>query len=131
MHSNGVGFFDDPAAVRRYEDWYAGPGRRADVLEKRLLGKLLFDFPEARTALDVGCGTGHFTRWLAAYGFQVFGLDHSQVMLEEACRLGTPPCVQGDALALPFADRAIDVALVVTTLEFVAENPDGQAQPSR
>ena len=54
--------FDDPAVAARYEDWYSGPGQRADALEKSLLKGLLADFPGARTVLEVGCGTGHFTR---------------------------------------------------------------------
>jgi len=33
--------FDEPALAGRYEQWYAGKGRRAEVLEKELLGKLL------------------------------------------------------------------------------------------
>lgn len=127
----GRGLFDDPEIAKRYEAWYAGPGQRADLLEKRLLGKLLGDFPEATTALDVGCGTGHFTRWLAAGGLQTFGLDLSHAMLEEAGRLGSPPCVQGDALALPFADRAVDVVVMVTTLEFVADPAQALAEAAR
>ncbi len=60
--------FDDPAVAERYEQWYSGHGRRADRLEKRLLAQLLEDFPGASTVLDVGCGTGHFTRWMASRG---------------------------------------------------------------
>ena len=123
--------FDAPDIAKHYEAWYSGPGQRADLLEKRLLGKLLADFPEARTALDVGCGTGHFTRWLAMEGLRVFGLDLSHAMLEEARRLGSPPRVQGDALALPFADRAVDIVVMVTTLEFVVDPAEALAEAAR
>ncbi len=68
--------FDDGEVAARYEGWYAGPGRRADFLEKRLLGKMLAGFPHARTALEIGCGTGHFTRWLAAQKLAATGLDN-------------------------------------------------------
>ena len=123
--------FEDPNRARRYEAWYAGPGKRPDLLEKRLLGKLLAGFVEARSALDVGCGTGHFTRWLVAKGLQAFGMDLSRSMLEEARRLGSPVCVRGDALALPFADRAVDLVFMVTTLEFVGDPARALAEAAR
>jgi ubiquinone/menaquinone biosynthesis C-methylase UbiE len=114
--------FGEPAVAARYEDWYVGLGREADELEKRLLAKLLACFPGAKTALEVGCGTGHFTRWLQECGLTVIGLDLSWPMLLEAHRLQSPPCLQGDALTLPFADRSIDLVALITTVEFV-ENP--------
>lgn len=114
--------FADPSVASRDEDWYAGSGREADVLEKRLLGKLLSDFPKVRSVLEVGCGTGHFSRWLSERGLAVTGLDVSWPMLLEARRLQSPPCVQGDAQALPFTDRSINLVALITTVEFV-ENP--------
>ena len=119
--SDQTNLFNDSAVASRYEGWYAGAGRRADRLEKRLLAALLADFSGARSALDVGCGTGHFTRWLAERGLHVTGLDTSPAMLAEVRRYGSPACVLGDALALPFATRAFDLALLVTTLEFVSD----------
>jgi len=111
--------FADPSVATHYEDWYAGPGRDADALEKRLLRRLLAQFPQALTALEVGCGTGHFSRWLGEQGLEAVGLDLSRPMLLEARRLGSPPCLQGDAQALPFADHSVDLAVLITTLEFV------------
>jgi SAM-dependent methyltransferase len=113
--------FDDPELVARYEDWYSGPGRRADILEKRLLEKLLTGFPQARTALEIGCGAGHFTRWLASKNFEVTGLDNSAPMLAEARKFDGLNYHEGDALNLPFADRTYDLALLITTLEFVTD----------
>lgn len=113
--------FDDPGLVSRYEEWYAGPGRRADRLEKRLLAKVLARFPQSRTVLEVGCGTGHFTRWFAERGLDATGLDTSTAVLAEARRLGGPAYLQGDAGALPFGDRAFDLASLITTLEFVPD----------
>jgi SAM-dependent methyltransferase len=113
--------FDDPALARRYEEWYATKGRRADVREKELLGRLLLLFPRARSALEVGCGTGHFTRWLAEQGLDAVGMDMSAPMLDEARRLGGARYLHGDAHALPFADRSFDLAVLITTLEFVTD----------
>ncbi|MFC4638974.1 class I SAM-dependent methyltransferase [Deinococcus hohokamensis] len=38
------------------------------------------------TALDLGCGLGRNTRWLAAQGYQVVGVDLSPYAVEEARR---------------------------------------------
>lgn len=113
--------FDDPALAARHEDWYEGGGRQADLLEKQLLAKLLTDFPQAKTALAVGCGTGHFTRWLAQQGLRAAGLDISDIMLTEARRRDGAEYVHGDAQALPYADQTWDLVALITTLEFVPD----------
>jgi SAM-dependent methyltransferase len=113
--------FADPANVSGYEAWYETVGRRADRLEKGLLRRLLVCFPGARTLLEVGCGTGHFTRWFCEQTLRAAGLDVSAVMLAEAVRLGSRRCVLGNGLALPFATGAFDLSALITTLEFVAD----------
>jgi SAM-dependent methyltransferase len=117
--------------ARRYEEWYATKGRRADVREKELLGRLLLLFPRARSALEVGCGTGHFTRWLAERGLDAVGVDNSEAMLNEARRMGGPRYLTGDAHALPFVDRSYDVTALITTLEFVADPARALAEAVR
>ena len=114
--------FEEPNLVMGYEQWYAGSGQRADILEKHLLGKLLRLFPNARSVLEVGCGTGHFTRWLAGSGLDAVGLDISKPMLDEARRLDGLRYLPGDAHSLPFADRSFDITALITTLEFLG-NP--------
>lgn len=113
--------FADPTMVSGYEAWYETVGRRADCLEKALLKQLLDSFPQAQTMLEIGCGTGHFTRWFSEQGLKAVGLDLSPAMLAEASRLGSPPRILGDALALPFLHSAFDLVVMITTLEFVAD----------
>jgi len=113
--------FTNPTIVAGYEAWYETSGRRADRLEKALLKRLLAGFSRARTLLEVGCGTGHFTRWFGEQGLQAMGLDLSAPMLAEAVRLGGQLYVQGDALALPFRAEAFDLVALITTLEFVTD----------
>ena len=123
--------FIDMRVASHYEQWYVGRGRRAAQLEKQLLAKLLAGFPNARTALDVGCGTGYFTRWLASLGLEVVGLDSSLPMLTEARRRGEAPFVLADALALPFGARTFDLVIFVTSLEFVADQTLALIEASR
>jgi ubiquinone/menaquinone biosynthesis C-methylase UbiE len=113
--------FANPAIVAGYEAWYETIGQRADRLEKALLGRLLADFPQGRTMLEVGCGTGHFTRWFGEQGLWAIGLDLSPAMLAKAIRLGSPSCVLGNALTLPFPNGSFDLVALITTLEFVAD----------
>jgi SAM-dependent methyltransferase len=117
--------------AQRYEQWYSEAGRRADALEKALLGKLLKAFPDARTALEVGCGTGHFTRWMTEKGLDTVGLDASQPMLNEARRYDGTQYLLGDALYLPVADRSFDLVALITTLEFVADPARALAEAVR
>jgi SAM-dependent methyltransferase len=113
--------FASRGAVTGYEAWYGTRGRRADRLEKALLKRLLARFPQGSSLLEVGCGTGHFTRWLEGPGSKTAALDLSLPMLAEASRLGSWRCLQGDALALPFSMDSFDLAAMITTLEFVAD----------
>jgi ubiquinone/menaquinone biosynthesis C-methylase UbiE len=126
--------FEDIAG--RYESWYGTPqGRQADRLEKALLDKLLKRLPEIRTVLEVGCGTGHFSRWLADEGLRAVGLDISSAMLIQARRLEATAriCayVLGDGLALPFPDRSFDLVALITTLEFIPQPEQALAEAGR
>jgi SAM-dependent methyltransferase len=108
-------------AASRYESWYATPhGQRVDQAERALLQWLLTFFPRARSILEVGCGTGHFTAWLAGAGLRVVGFDRSPAMLAELRgREPTLPVILGDAHCLPLRDRAVDVTAFVTAVEFL------------
>jgi ubiquinone/menaquinone biosynthesis C-methylase UbiE len=120
-----------PEVVTGYEAWYETNGRRADRLEKALLRQLIASFPHAHTILEMGCGTGHFTRWFNEQGLQAMGLDLSRPMLDEAAGLGSPPCVCGDAQALPFASQGFDLVALITTLEFLPDPRQALAEALR
>jgi demethylmenaquinone methyltransferase/2-methoxy-6-polyprenyl-1,4-benzoquinol methylase len=63
--------------------------------------------------LDACCGTGDLAVAAEQRGGRVVGLDFSVRMLERARpKSGTIEWVQGDALALPFADGEFDAATV-------------------
>lgn len=113
-------------AAAGYEAWYATlRGRRADVAERKLLLHLLRAFPDARSGVEIGCGTGHFAAFLAGHGLSMIGLERAPAMLADAHRrYPALPVVLGDAHRLPLRDRSTDLALFVTTLEFL-EDPAG------
>jgi ubiquinone/menaquinone biosynthesis C-methylase UbiE len=94
-----------------YDDWYVGSGLFARLArpgweeDLAALEATVAALPAART-LDVACGTGWLTRHLAG---PVTGLDQSAAMLAIAReRVPEAELVQGDGLALPFADGAFE-----------------------
>jgi SAM-dependent methyltransferase len=107
----------DPAA---YEAWYHTPrGRWIGDCEFRLLRNLLR--PDAGVSLlDVGCGTGYFSRRFASIGLSVTGTDPDPAALTFARMQGNGiHYVQGNSLELPFPDNAFDYTTAVTSLCFI------------
>ena len=130
--SNPFGDFraGDAAA---YESWYSAPGGRGVVrAEEQALAAMLRTLPPARSVLEVGCGSGHFTRWLAACGMEVVGVDPSPGMLRYAHLAGgSPRYIQAIAEDLPFATASVDVVLFITTLEFVGSAERALSEAAR
>lgn len=79
--------------------------------------------PAAGPLLDVGCGTGWFTRRLAAQsGLQVTGIDLDAASLAFArSHDAVSTYQQVDALALPFADASFDHVVSMAALCFTAD----------
>ena len=72
------------------------------------------------TLLDVGCGTGHFTRRFAQAGLQVTGIDPDTNSLEFTRNQSTNiDYREGDARHLPFPGASFDYCSAVTSLCFV------------
>ena len=113
--------FDDATVAGGYESWYGAEGASAEYAERRLLEQWLARFGAAHTALDIGCGAGHFTRWLASLGWCATGVDVAAPMLAEAARRGGPAHVRADSARLPFCAGAVDVAVMITSLEFMPQ----------
>jgi ubiquinone/menaquinone biosynthesis C-methylase UbiE len=120
-------------AAGSYEDWYHDPrGRRVDRAERELLDWLFASFPDARSLVEIGCGTGHFSEWLAERSIRVVGVERAPAMLAEMRRnLPGIPAVLGDAHGLPFRDGVSDLVLFVTTLEFLDDPERALAEAVR
>ncbi|MBI3918343.1 MAG: class I SAM-dependent methyltransferase, partial [Betaproteobacteria bacterium] len=70
----------------QYDAWYRTPrGRWIGENEHRLLEALLAPAP-GESLLDVGCGTGYFTRKFARRELPVTGVDLDPAMLDFARR---------------------------------------------
>lgn len=111
--------FADSEIACRYESWYHAKGYESAQQEKKLITYLLDQFTGVRRILDVGSGTGYFTRWFEISGYHPVGIDSSVNMLKEAKKERTPEYVQGSALSLPFESQSFDIAVMITALEFL------------
>jgi len=103
-----------------YEAWYhTRRGNWIGATEFALLQGLLQAAPN-ESLLDVGCGTGYFTRRFAQQGLQVTGVDPDAAMLAYAqSQNSTIAYLQGSAVTLPFPDRQFDHVSAITSLCFI------------
>ena len=90
---------------------------------------------EARQVLDLGTATGAALKPLAARfpKARVVGLDLAFEMLAAQPRswFRRPALVQGDALALPFADASFDVVYANLSLSFIDDLPRAAGEVAR
>jgi SAM-dependent methyltransferase len=113
--------------AREYDCWYrTSAGRAHDRVQKADVDTLLPRPRPGAELLDVGCGTGHWTRFFAGLGYQVHGVDLSGEMIAVAEAHDAPICTfaVADAAYLPFPDARFDVVAAMAVLEFV---PDAAA----
>src|ERR1700712_1418239 len=120
----------DPRAVaERYDEWakaydddlsawaYQDPEVVADIVVSR--------HPEARSVLDVGCGTGLVGQALRARDFAgtLRGLDISQSSLEVARQRGIYDAVEQADLQqrLPLDDDSVDAVVCVGVMTYLPE----------
>jgi 2-polyprenyl-6-hydroxyphenyl methylase/3-demethylubiquinone-9 3-methyltransferase len=117
---------DDPIALLRAESrarnpWIASNIRRA--------------FPSGGVkVLDIGCGGGFLSNYLANAGFTVTGLDASAESIVIAQRYDTTGhayYVVGDAYDLPYADGEFQAACAMDFLEHVDEPQRVLAEAAR
>lgn len=117
----------------QYDAWYASPrGAWIGGIEYGLLDEMLS--PRAgETLLDVGCGTGHFTRRFAGATAidQAVGADRDTGALRYAAAKGGATYLVADGLRLPFAERSFDLVIGVTALCFMPDERRALAEMLR
>jgi ubiquinone/menaquinone biosynthesis C-methylase UbiE len=117
-----------PEAVRGgYDRWAVIYDREANPLiglEEPVVREALGDVA-GLSVLDLGCGTGRHSVWLASAGATVTGIDFSEGMLEEARRkagAGTVRFLAHDLhQPLPFADGVFDRVVSGLVLEHLGD----------
>lgn len=74
-----------------------------------------------RRLVDVGGGTGNYSRALRGEGWEPLVIDRQPEMLAQAAAKGLET-LEGDAQRLPLADASVDAVMLVSMLHHV-ENP--------
>jgi SAM-dependent methyltransferase len=123
---------DLPDHVRRNQaHWderapeYVAEGRRNWESEEPLWG--IFAVPESqvglfpkkiegRDAIELGCGTGYVSAWLARRGARPVGIDNSEAQLAAARAFQKEfgldfPLLHGNAEEVPYPDESFDLAI--------------------
>jgi SAM-dependent methyltransferase len=110
-----------------YAPDYVAAGERAWACQPGEESWGIFAFPEAQVrmlpddlagldAIELGCGTGYVSAWLARRGARPVGIDNSAKQLETAARLQREhgiefPLIHGNAERVPLPDASFDFAI--------------------
>ncbi|MGH2939770.1 MAG: class I SAM-dependent methyltransferase [Solirubrobacterales bacterium] len=71
---------------------------------------------DGRDAIELGCGTGYVSAWLARRGARPIGIDNSEAQLTSARSFQQEfglefPLIFGNAEEVPFPDESFDIAI--------------------
>lgn len=120
---------DNPIALLRAEQKLKNPWIEKEI--KELISRS--DLTGIKV-LDIGCGGGFLTNYLAQKGAMVVGLDQSKESLSLAAQYDSTKSVTylyGDAYHLPFENAEFDFVFAMDFLEHVEEPQRVIAQASR
>lgn len=105
------------------DDWYTSQDHPIALLRAENKLRAPWILSEIKgNVLDVGCGGGFLSNYLAKQGVQVTGIDISPSSVEVAKKYDTTRTVHyqvADAYQLPFADQSFDNVCAMDILEHV------------
>jgi len=115
--------FDFNSQAETYEDYYlTEQGKAIDKSEKDCVKSFLDEFPKTNI-LELGCGTGYWSKWFVELGFSVYGIDIADKMLQKARSKELQNCefVNMSMTELEFEDNSIENIIAITSLEFSSD----------
>jgi len=115
--------FLTPEVASEYDAYYqTETGKIVDNIEKEIVSAHLKRLPKTNW-LELGCGTGHWSKFFSDWGFQITAVDNSEAMLEIARskNLENVDFMNADAARLPFPDGHFSGIVSITMLEFVED----------
>lgn len=100
----------------RDDVYQAGPP--VDAVSDEILSLVLEN--AVGRVLDLGCGIGPYLGHMARRGFDVVGVEYSQVVARLAVALGRP-VIAASATEIPFPDKCFDTVVMIEALEHVPD----------
>ncbi|WP_167577707.1 class I SAM-dependent methyltransferase [Ammoniphilus sp. YIM 78166] len=113
------------------EDYLKIYAHRDEVKATQELEQLIpfLDIQPGKTALDLCCGQGRHSRWLAQLGLRVIAVDLSAVLLQEAIKqsLNLPVLyMRADAREIPFQEEVDYVFNLFTSFGYFVEDEENE-----
>lgn len=126
MIEEGRGYYSRKQVVDKYDSGRisSARGRMRYGLQQKLLYEMLPKPPAS--VIEIGCGTGIFTRRSIEQGFQITVVEPSEAMIEACCqRLSesnlNAGIVRANGVSLPFADGQFSAAYCLNVLSHIRE----------
>lgn len=113
--------------------WGTAPdfqGPRHELREDLLLEKFLAADP-GHVVLDVGAGSGTFSKRLHAHGFDVTSTDVTDEALDVLRARVAGPVARADATSLPFARASFDAVVLAEVLEHLENDAGALSEAAR
>lgn len=107
--------FDRAAEI--YDKTRGPPGQ----VMRQLIERLREELRGHKTILDAGVGTGRFAKPLQASGFEVYGIDIAEKMVNKAVAKGVKNLLRGDVCFLPFKDNSFMATVCIHLLHLISE----------
>ncbi len=112
--------FKNKKISQNYDSFYKTPyGKKVDEIEKNLCLEFTKKLPKT-DMLELGCGTGHWSKFFIEQGFQLTATDISNSMLKivKSKNLNAK-ILKANSENLPFKDNSFSLVSSITMIEFV------------
>ena len=112
--------FIKPEIANAYDAYYQSEaGKEVNEIEEKLIAAALKLVPKGKM-LELGCGTGHWTKFFSEKDFNLTACDVSDAMLKHARQKAlNVEILKADSEDLPFEKESFGVISSVTMMEFV------------
>jgi 2-polyprenyl-3-methyl-5-hydroxy-6-metoxy-1,4-benzoquinol methylase len=125
----------DPDQSREiYDQWHTkwGPDKDGPDSPWHQMAKRAVDNLDGKSVLEIGCGRGGFSAYLASLGAKLTAADFScaavRMAREQLRRFESCELITADVQNVPFPDGSFDVAISLETLEHVPQPDQGLAE---
>ena len=129
-----MALFDFNLVAEKYDQFYDTPfGLKVDHVERQAIWECLLQTELNEPFLEIGCGTGHWTRFFRQKGLNITAIDEADKMLAIA-KVKNPDRVdfsQMSAENMQFPDHTFLNIITIATLEFVDNLDDVLSEINR